>query len=113
MLEYYAHPAMLNPYIEFYDDVHTFSEATPVDVFDNQITDGIDFGIPAPVTNTVTVTGIVNDDSGSPLNEALVKLIFRGHNAGQYYNDLHTYTNQNGEYSITIENVNSFNNKLS
>jgi protocatechuate 3,4-dioxygenase beta subunit len=112
MLEYYAHPVMLNPYIEFYDDVHTFSEATPVDVFDNQITSGIDFGIPALVSNSVTVTGIVTDNAGTPLNEAMVKLIFRGHNAGHYYNDLHAYTNQNGEYSITIENVNSFNNKF-
>jgi protocatechuate 3,4-dioxygenase beta subunit len=112
MLEYYAHPAMLNPYIEFYDDVQVFSEATPVDVFDNQITSGIDFGIPALVSNSVTVTGIVTDNVGLPLNEAMVNLIFRGHNAIHYYNDLHAYTNQNGEYSITIENVNSFNNKF-
>jgi hypothetical protein len=92
-------------YQEFYDDVHSIADATPVEVIANSATDAIDFGIPYPaVVSTVFFTGKVTDHEGNPLEEALVRV--RQIDLPVLWpecNDYIGYTNDDGNYEIKIE----------
>jgi hypothetical protein len=112
MVEYYLDPVMLNPYIEFYDDVQNFAEATPVTVSDSMATENIDFGIPTPNFVSATIEGIVEDENGNPLENARVSIFSGGNNSGGIVYNLTDFTNENGEYSITIEHVSPFGNSF-
>jgi protocatechuate 3,4-dioxygenase beta subunit len=70
----YRDPNGYNYYQEYYDDVHSIADATPVAVEENQITPHIDFGIPYPSHQlSVTISGRVTDNDDMPLGKALVK----------------------------------------
>ena len=94
-------------YHEFYDDVHTMAEATPVTIVKDKLTEGIDFGIPDPsIITEVTFTGRVTDDTGEPIANALVRVwelmlqTIRSHMDQAAYS---AYTDENGEYKILID----------
>jgi protocatechuate 3,4-dioxygenase beta subunit len=102
----YAYPNAPSIYLEYFDDVHTISEAKPVPVRENQVTDGIDFGIPDPVgLSEVVFTGKVTDETGQPLNRALVRVwelslpIMGPALQGNVHS---TYTDEHGDYKILI-----------
>ncbi|MCD4727257.1 MAG: carboxypeptidase-like regulatory domain-containing protein, partial [Pirellulales bacterium] len=62
-------------YTEYYDDVLSIDEATPLTVDPGEIVTGIDFGIPLDDGGTFTVelSGLVRDTDGVPLANALVR----------------------------------------
>ena len=63
------------PYIEYYNDVQTIDEATPISVSQNGLVENINFSIPqAPGYDTyeVTISGKVTDTNGNPLRQAFV-----------------------------------------
>ncbi len=112
MVEYYFDPVMLNPYIEFYDDVQNFAEATPVTVSDSISTENIDFGIPSPNFISATIEGKVEEENGNPLSNARVSILSGGNNSVGIIYSLEDFTNEDGEYSITIEHVTPFSNSF-
>lgn len=59
---------------EFYDDVQTYEEATPVSAVVNQTTSGIDFELEIPSYDG-EVTGFVRDADGQPIEGAFVTLM--------------------------------------
>ncbi len=92
-------------YQEYYDDAHSLADATPVMVYPQEVTGGIDFGIPYPVPpNGVIITGVVTDDSGNPLKEALVRAVQI--NPPFYFSehmDVHqVWTDDQGRYKLLI-----------
>ena len=61
-------------YLEtWYDGADSFSDATPVPVFENEITSGIDLSFP-PLPDTSSISGTVTDNSGTPVSGAFVHL---------------------------------------
>ncbi|MCK5347475.1 MAG: carboxypeptidase regulatory-like domain-containing protein, partial [Candidatus Heimdallarchaeota archaeon] len=100
---FYADSINMSWYQEFYDDVHSIAEATPVSVLADQETGNIDFGIPfSGISGDATVSGTVTDNEANALENALVTLWSRGNPA---YGDsllFTTTTDENGDYSITI-----------
>ena len=103
----YQYANTTRTYSEYYDDVHSLSDATPVPIHVDQITDGIDFGIPGPV-NTIQIefTGKVTDDKGTALPRALVRvwqLVLPTMRASIQSNTYSAYTDENGEYKILVK----------
>jgi len=98
-------------YQEYYDDVHSIAEATPVPVEPNQITPDIDFGIPHPqYTFSVTISGRVTDNEGNALEKALITVwqinVPSFSSANHRY---FTWTDEYGDYKITIDlNLNTW-----
>ncbi len=101
---YFMPPDSTLFYMEYYDDVHSLSNATVLTVGVNDTINNIDFGIPVSSTiSNITVSGNVTDDSNIPLGNAAVtiwveptpgmggdSLIFRG------------FTDNQGNYTINI-----------
>jgi protocatechuate 3,4-dioxygenase beta subunit len=101
----YHSPDSLYHYQEFYDDVHSIADATPVPVYPDEITDEINFGIPVPaVVSKVIFSGRVTDSEGEPLEKALVCIreIHR-RNSWTPCNAYSIYTDEQGFYKIKIE----------
>ncbi len=101
----YQSPDSMFYYQEYYDNVHSIAEATPVPVYANEITMDINFGIPFPsVVSKVKFTGRVTDNNGIPLEKALVRVgqIFRS-NVWLSSNAFSAYTDEQGFYEISIE----------
>ncbi len=101
----YQRPDSSYYYQEFYDDVHSLADATPVAVYPQEVTSGIDFGIPYPVPPpSVIISGIVNDNAGHPLKEALVRAVQI--NPPFYFREnidvYQVWTDDNGRYKIEI-----------
>ena len=101
----YQKPDSSYYYQEYYDDVHSLADATPVAVYPQEVTSGIDFGIPYPVPpNSVIISGIVTDHAGHPLKEALVRAVQI--NPPFYFRDnldvYQTWTDEHGRYKIKI-----------
>ncbi len=92
-------------YQEYYDDVHSISEATVVSVMANNSTENINFGIPQFSTeNNVTISGTVKDNQNQPIEGALVNLWVLN---GPMWGDslaFYGYSDAQGNYSITINN---------
>lgn len=101
----YHSPDGLYSYQEFYDDVHSIADATPVPVYPNEVTENINFGIPIPaVVSKVTFSGKVTDSNGEPLEKALVcirEIYLR--NSWTPCNAHSVYTDEHGFYEIKIE----------
>jgi len=92
-------------YQEYYDDVHTISQATIVTVVENGTTSGIDFGIPESGSQVVnaTISGTVTDNTGMPLDSAMVRIL--GANFGTPIGDSLIFTGMTdaqGNYSIDV-----------
>ncbi len=98
-----------NFYIEYYDDVQNISDATLITLADSQNVTGINFGIPAINSGTITsISGTVTDNGNQPLAGAEVviqspifgpvgdSLVYRG------------FTDDNGEYTISVESGGGF-----
>jgi protocatechuate 3,4-dioxygenase beta subunit len=101
----YIGPAIPFIYQEYYDDVHTISEATMVTVVENGTTSGIDFGIPESISQVVnaTISGTVTDNNGMPLDSAMVRIL--GANFGSPVGDSLLFTgvtDAQGNYSIGV-----------
>jgi protocatechuate 3,4-dioxygenase beta subunit len=102
----YQYANTTRTYSEYYDDVHSLSDATPVPIRADELTDGIDFGIPGPI-NTIRIgfTGRVTDEDGTALPRALVhvwQLILPTMRASIQSNIYSAYTDENGEYKILV-----------
>ena len=98
-------PATGFPYTEYYDNVLSIAQATPVQVIENNTTSGIDFGIPEGSFNLdLVITGQVMDANFNPLENALIKVqTMRG--------DSLVYTalsNAQGFYVVQISNTSPF-----
>ncbi len=78
---------------EFFDDVFDPALATPVQVIENEHSGDINFAL-LPFS---TMSGVVTDDNGSPIERALV---FAYPEVGQGHS-VKTETNKNGEYLLT------------
>lgn len=92
-------------YQEYYDDVHTISQATIVTVVENGTTSGIDFGIPESSSQVInaTILGTVTDNNGMPLDSAVVRIL--GANFGSPLGDSLVFTgvtDAQGNYSIDV-----------
>ena len=91
-------------YREYFDDAQTLAEATPVSVVANDTTGNINFGVPDSIPPiNATFTGTVTDDSGNPIEGALVTI--EGSFFGfPIFNDsliFRSVTDNAGNYSIT------------
>jgi len=99
------------PYTEYYDDVMSIANATPVTVTENVTTSGIDFGVPENGGSNleITIAGIVTDAVGVPLENAIVTVSSQ---FGQWHGDSTVFratTNAQGEYLIDIVTEDPFN----
>jgi hypothetical protein len=112
---------LFHRYREFYDDAATLDSATVVTVTANNVTSGIDFGVPdfRPPTppELGTVTGrVVYDSSGNPATRAKITLLdtsriyrFNGWDGsnededhGGFFGIFTTSTDSLGNYSINV-----------
>ncbi len=87
------------PYWEYYDDAFDPNDATPITITANTNVSGIDFGVPNfDLPFMGTISGMVKDDSGAPLENVVVQAI-------DFITGLHfvAETDANGEYTITLE----------
>lgn len=101
-------------YKEYYDDVHSFAEAKRIPVRNGSIITGIDFGLPDYLgIKKFSVSGIVLREDGTAIAEAEVRIYiiscFNTLSINPNDTDVHrryftTKTNDDGTYSITIEN---------
>lgn len=102
-----GHPALPYYYQEYYDDVHSIAEASIVQVFENQVTGGIDFGVPDSLSPiTATISGQVTDNNAQPLENALVTIF--SSNAGGVIGDSLIFTgltDAQGNYAIEVSTV--------
>ncbi len=94
-------------YQEYYDDVHSLADATPVKIHSGETVAGINFGIPDPaIVSLVTIEGRVTDHAGNALAEALVNvrpfdLTVQAYGAAD--NVYQTWTDDQGNYVIEID----------
>jgi hypothetical protein len=94
-------------YQEYYDNVHSLADATPIKVQGGTTVGGIDFGIPYPaVVSSVTIKGHVSDSDGNALGQALVNvrpfdLAVQAYGAAD--NVYQTKTDDQGNYVIEID----------
>ncbi|MCF8242229.1 MAG: carboxypeptidase regulatory-like domain-containing protein [Melioribacteraceae bacterium] len=102
MVEYYSTDSLFFSYQEYYDDVQFLEEATPVTITENNTTTGIDFGIPAPVVNNITISGNVTDDLGNPLENALIEIMHTYYEPGIFADPFYAETDSEGNYSAEI-----------
>lgn len=102
-----GYPALPYYYQEFYDDVHSIAEATIVQVFENQVSGGIDFGVPDSLSPiTATISGQVTDNNAQPLENALVTIF--SSNAGGVIGDSLIFTgltDAQGNYAIEVSTI--------
>jgi len=101
----YEKPDSSYYYQEYYNNVHSLADATPVFVYPEEVTPGIDFGIPLPVPPpSVIISGIVTDNKGYPLREALVRAVLI--NPPYYFREnidvYQVWTDEYGKYKIEI-----------
>ncbi len=88
-------------YKEYFDNVPEINLATPINLTAGQTVNGISFGIPAQNFTPIvfSVSGVVLSVNGAPVSGAKIMIQPAGviaTNPGFI-----TYTNQNGEYSVT------------
>ncbi len=98
-----------NYYQEFYDNVHSISEATLIKVVKNDTVANLDFGIPkVNKMGEINITGTVYDAEGQPLEGASVQVWLDGgcinYNSPEDSLECGTMTDANGRYSITFDN---------
>lgn len=98
-----ASPDSLNFYREYFDNVQTLSQATPVTVVSGGNVSNINFGVPgAPVsTFTFSVSGVVRKANNMPLAGAAVKIISPV-SAVPPTPAFSAITNEQGEYVMNI-----------
>lgn len=96
-------------YTEYYDNVLSIAQATPVPVIANSTTSGIDFGIPEGGVNiNFIIAGQVTDANFNPLENALVKV------ESQRFPGLDTLvfitlSDAQGFYQVEVQNATPFN----
>ena len=96
-------------YQEYYDDVHSFAEATVLKVEEDARIGNIDFGIPRlDEIEEIHLSGTVLDHDGQPVSGAEVTIWIQKHIV---YGDLEghngyftIYTNEAGKYEIKFDN---------
>lgn len=91
-------------YTEYYDDAMNLDEAQFIMVDAGQAVEGIVFGVPdrseiVPASTTVTVTGIVQDESGQPLAHAIVMV---SDYEGILIEPDTAWTDATGQYTLTV-----------
>jgi len=92
-------------YFEYYDNVHTLSEATPITITDGSTSENINFGIPTSVNGIqVTVSGTVTDEQNTPIEGAKVRVFTgrRHHHSPSASDSNWALTDASGNYQITV-----------
>jgi protocatechuate 3,4-dioxygenase beta subunit len=94
-------------YQEYYDDVHSIADATPIKLKRGETVPGINFGIPYPaIVSSVTIKGHVSDDGGNALAQAMVNVRpfdLTVHAFSAADNVYQTRTDDDGNYVIEID----------
>lgn len=100
-------------FFQYYENTKDMASATEIAVIAEQTVENIDFNIPEPlVLPEVTISGQVTDEQGSPLQGAVVDLIFQPVLYSFCYDslmldDATTTTDADGKYSFLLKNVKS------
>ncbi len=98
-----------NYYQEFYDNAHSISEASLIEVVQNDTITSLDFGIPkVNKMGKIRIAGTVYDADGHPLEGATVQVWPDGgyinYNPGEDSLGCGAETDANGQYSISFDN---------
>ena len=78
---YYVKAYQRSPYLNneiWYEDATTMADATPVEVIEDQITSNINMTF-HPLPDTSTISGVVTDNSGTPVRDAYIQLRVADH----------------------------------